>query len=241
MLHKTKGIVFKTTNYGESSVVVQIFTKKYGLQSYLLNGVKKPKSKVKLNFLQPLFLLDLVVYHKAGGNIQRISDIRPAPLLADIPYDIIKSSVVIFLNEVLYKCVKQHTDDQHLFDYIFNAVALFDTITTGIANFHLVFLIKLTKFLGFYPDMSNADSCLYFNLIEGNFTKIQPLHRDIIDSNFINNWIALLRTSLTGPENLVLNNNERKYYLDKLLTYYSLHLDDFRQIKSHLILEEVLS
>ncbi|RZL99900.1 MAG: DNA repair protein RecO, partial [Pedobacter sp.] len=103
MLQKTRGIVLKTTLYSESSVVAQIFTEKFGIQSYLINGVKKPRAKISMNMLQPLHLVDMVVYHKNNQGIQRVSELRPAPVFSTIPYDIIKSTVTIFLNEVLYK------------------------------------------------------------------------------------------------------------------------------------------
>ena len=131
MLHKTRGIVFKTTDYSESSVVVQIFTEKFGLQSYLINGVKKPKAKISRNMLQPLHLVDMVVYHKAAGNIQRIAELKNSPVLLSIPYDIIKSCIAMFLNEVLYKAVKQQTPDENIFDFIFNAIEWLDNATRG--------------------------------------------------------------------------------------------------------------
>lgn len=96
MLHKTRGIVLKTTLYSESSVVVQIFTEKFGIQSYLINGVKKPRAKISMNMLQPLHLVDMVVYHKQANGIQRVSELRPSPVFSSIPYDIIKSTVTIF-------------------------------------------------------------------------------------------------------------------------------------------------
>ena len=100
MLHKTKGIVLRTTNYAETSVVAKIYTQKFGLQAYLINGVKKPKAKIPLNMLQPMHLLDMVVYHKPNGNMQRVKDVSSSPVLQTIPYDIVKSSIVIFLNEM---------------------------------------------------------------------------------------------------------------------------------------------
>src|SRR5690606_31468433 len=126
MLHKTRGVVFKTTDYSESSVVVQVFTEKFGLQSYLINGVKKPKAKIRLNMLQPLHLLELVVYHKPSGNLQRVSEIRNVPLFQTIPYSTIKSSIVLFLNEVLYRSVRQQEADEPLFDFLFHAISLLD-------------------------------------------------------------------------------------------------------------------
>ena len=102
MLHKTRGIVFKTTDYGETSVIVQIFTEKFGLQSYIINAVKKPRAKISRNMLQPLHLLDMVVYHKSAGNVQRIAEMKNSPVLLSIPYDVVKRSLAMFLNEVLF-------------------------------------------------------------------------------------------------------------------------------------------
>ncbi|MFD2144107.1 DNA repair protein RecO [Mucilaginibacter antarcticus] len=174
MLHKTRGIVLKTTDYGESSVIVQVFTEKLGLQSYIINGVKKPKAKISRNMLQPLHLLDMVVYHKAAGNVQRISELKTAPVLQTLPYDIIKSSMALFLNEVLYKSIKQQTADEHMFDFVFSAIEWLDHQTDGLANFHLLFLVKLTRYLGFYPDRYQVDNADYFDLKDGVFKQYKP-------------------------------------------------------------------
>src|ERR1700761_206506 len=145
MLHKTRGIVFKTTDYSESSVIVQVFTEKFGLQSYMVNGAKKPKAKISRNMLQPLHLLDLIVYHKEAGGVQRIKELKNTPLLQSIPYNIIKSSIAMFLNEVLYKAVKQQSADGHLFDFIFSGIEWLEHTGEGLANFPLLFLIKFTR------------------------------------------------------------------------------------------------
>ena len=145
MLHKVKGIVLKTTNYSESSVIVQVLTDKFGMQSYLINGVKKPKAKIKMNMLQSLHLLDMVVYHKTNTNIQRVSEIRQTPVFKSIPYDMVKTSIVIFLNEVLYKSIRQQSADDSLFDYIFNAIAWFDETEELNPNFHLSFYYLLSS------------------------------------------------------------------------------------------------
>ncbi|MGB4776405.1 MAG: DNA repair protein RecO, partial [Daejeonella sp.] len=181
MLHKTRGIVFKTTNFSESSVIVQVFTEKFGLQSYLINGVKKPKAKINQNILQPLHLLDMVVYHKAAGNIQRVAELRQQPMFISLPYNILKNSIAIFLNEVLYKSVKLQVADDVLFEFLFHTIEILDRIEKGLSNFHLYFLLRLTRFLGFYPDISFAGPLAYFDLRNGSFTKIQPPHSFIIE------------------------------------------------------------
>src|ERR1700761_2396448 len=164
MLHKTRGIVFKTTDYSESSVIVQVFTEKFGLQSYIVNGAKKPRTKISMNMLQPLHLLDMVVYHKNTGQVQRIAELKSSPVLQTIPYDVIKSSLVLFLNEVLYKAVRQQSADENMFDFIFNSIEWLDNQTEGVANFHLLFLTRLTRYLGFYPEKIAAAGMDFFDM-----------------------------------------------------------------------------
>ena len=241
MLHKTRGIVFKTNNYSESSVVVQIFTEKFGLQSYLINGVKRPKSKIKLNSLQALHLLEMVVYHKNNGNIQRVSELRHLPVFTTIPYDIVKSSIVMFLNEMLYKSLRQHDADEVLFEFLFHAIEILDSMNQGIANFHLYFLLRLTRFLGFYPDTSLAASAAYFDLKLGCYSKMQPPHAQILEPPFTSFWTALLNAKFDSLEGLAISSSERKHLLLKILEYYQLHIEGLGPIKSHEVLEEVLA
>jgi DNA repair protein RecO (recombination protein O) len=241
MLHKTRGIVFKTTDYSESSVVVQIFTEKFGLQSYIINGAKKPKAKIGRNMLQPLHLVDMVVYHKTTGNIQRIAELKNAPLLQTIPYDVIKSCLAMFLNEVLYKAVKQQTPDENTFDFIFNAIEWLDHATRGLANFHLVFLIQLTRYLGFYPHGSNAQNANYFDMKNGTFSPYKPDSVSYLSPPHTNNFYNLLQNSFGDIENIKLSNDERRYLINKILEYYAMHIEGFGNIKSHEVLEEVLS
>ena len=241
MLHKTGGIVLKTTNYSESSVIAHVFTEKFGLQSYLINGVKKPRSKIKLNMLQPLHLLDMIVYHKPNGNLQRISELRIQPVLQSIPYDVIKSSIALFINEVLYKSLKLHFEDKPLFTFIHNSVELLDRSNEGLANFHIYFLLRLTKYLGFYPDRTLENESSFFDLKEGVYVNHQPLHLFIIDPNLIHDFKNLNSSSFETLAQLSISSVNRKTLLSKTLDYYRLHIDSFGEVKSHLILEEVLS
>ncbi|MBC7913625.1 MAG: DNA repair protein RecO [Pyrinomonadaceae bacterium] len=241
MLHKTRGIVLKTTDYSENSIIVQIFTEKFGLQSYLINGVKKPKSKIRLNMLQPLHLLEMVVYHKSNGNLQRISEIRNQPILQSIPYDVVKSSLALFLNEVLYKSLKLHFEDAPLFNFIFNAIELLDRSNSGLGSFHLYFLLRFTKYLGFYPERSSEKSASFFDLREGVFTKNQPLHLSVIDEELISDFVQLNQSSFESLPQLQISSKNRKALLSKMLDYYALHIEGFGEIKSYTILQEVLS
>jgi DNA repair protein RecO (recombination protein O) len=240
MLHKTRGIVFKTTDYSESSVVVQIFTEKFGLQSYIINGVKKPKAKISRNMLQPLHLLDMVVYHKSNGSVQRIAELKNAPVLQSIPYDVIKSCIAMFLNEVLYKAIKQQTPDETIFDFLFNSIELLDHKTGGLANFHLLFLIQLTRYLGFYPHGGLAADANYFDMKNGVFSNYKPDSVTYLSPPHTKNFYTLLKSGFGTLDEVKLSNDERRYLINKLLEYYAMHIEGFGNIRSHEVLEEVL-
>jgi DNA repair protein RecO (recombination protein O) len=241
MLHKTRGIIFRATDYGESSVIVQIFTEKFGLQSYIINGAKKPKAKIGRNMLQPLHLLDLVVYHKNTGGVQRISELKNAPVLLSIPYDVIKSCIAIFLNEVLYKAIKQQSPDENLFDFVFSAIEWLDHQTESVANFHLVFLTRLTRYLGFYPDRYMAGNADYFDIKNGQFTRFKPESVSYLSPPHTQNFGLVLQTGFEDMQLLKLSNDERRYLVQKLLEYYAMHIEGFGNIKSADVLEEVLA
>jgi len=241
MLHKVRGIVLKTTNYSESSVIVQVLTDKFGMQSYLINGVKKPKAKVKMNMLQSLHLLDMVVYHKMNTNIQRVSEVRQTPVFKRIPYDIVKSSIVIFLNEVLYKSIRQQSADDDLFDYIFNSIAWFDESEGFNPNFHLAFLLKLTRFLGFSPNEKRRTDQIYFDLQEGEFVSRVPIHLNYLLLEDALDFISLFNTSLEKISEIKMSSSKRRFLLDKILVFYTLHTASFGEVQSHRILETLLS
>jgi len=189
---------------------------------------------------QPLHLLDMVVYYKNTGGVQRIKEVKNAPVLQTIPYDVIKSSLAIFLNEVLYKAVKQQSADENLFEFVFNAVEWLDHQNEGLANFHLFFLIRLTRYLGFYPDTHSAATAGYFDLKDGLFRNYKPDSILYLSPPHTQNFAALLQCSFENLAQFKLSNDERRYLIHKLLDYYSLHIEGFGNIRSHEVLEEVL-
>jgi DNA repair protein RecO (recombination protein O) len=241
MLHKTRGIVLKTTPYGDTSVVVQMFTEKFGIQSYMINGVKKPKAKIRMNMLQPLHLVEMVVYHKTNTSIQRISELRPALIFRSIPYDIIKSTIVMFLNEVLYKSIRQQHTDEQLFDYIFSGISWFDETGELSVNFHLAFLLKLTRFLGFAPSLENRSDQHFFDLQEGAFSSMPPVHPHFMNKEEASLFIALFTTSFDKLHEIHMSNSSRRTLLEKILVFYTLHTASFGNIHSHQVLKEILA
>ncbi len=239
MLHKTRGIVLKIINHAENSVICQIFTEKFGLQSYIIHGAKKNKARIHINILQPLHLLEMIVYHKNNGSIQRISEARQFPLFQTLPYEVEKSSMALYLTEVLYKCLKQQSADDSLFEYIFHSVSWLDSSTKVPPSFHLYFLIRLSKFLGFYPALP-ANQLPYLDLHDGVFTKLAPPHHFVLQEPHTSQWISLMRCSIENLIDYRLSITDRRFLLQKIIDFYRLHIDNFGEINSHHVLEEVL-
>ena len=191
--------------------------------------------------LQPLHLLDMVVYHKVNTSLQRVSELKTSPIFRTIPYDIVKSSIIMFLNEVLYKSIRQQHTDENLFDFIFSAVCWFDECGTASASFHLAFLLKLSRFLGFAPSLESKNGQDYFDLQEGAFRSQPPVHPHFMSKEDALHFISLFSTPFDKIPEIKFNNTTRRLLLDKILIFYTLHTASFGEINSHHILEDVLS
>ena len=146
----------------------------------------------------------------------------------------------MFLNEVLYKSLRQHESDEVLFEFLFHAIEILDSLDAGAANFHLYFLLRLTRFLGFYPDKSLAATAAWFDLKDGVYAKAQPPHALIIEPPLTGIWIKILNSNFDNLQNLHITGPDRKILREKILIYYQLHIDGFGQVESHEVLEAVL-
>jgi len=241
MLHKTPGIALKTTNYTDNSIVVHIFTETFAMQSYLINGARKPKARIPANLFQPLHLLDLVVYNKESNGLQRIKEAYPRPLLIDIPLDIVKGSLALFLNEILYKVLRHQSPDAFLFNFVQQSIIWLDETDKPLSNFHLIFLIKLSRFLGFLPLHHHKQQYAYFNLVEGVFTDKLPAHTHVLQEPHTAIFYHLLQTDFEKSNGIKINKNDRKYLIEKVLEFYRLHTENFGQVNSLYILEEIFN
>lgn len=241
MLHKTRGIVFQVTDFGETSVVAKIYTELFGLQGFLINSVRKKNAKVKQHVLHPLSLVDLVVYHKERKGLHRVAEVRSNPVLQHIPFNIVKNSITLFLNEVLCKSIQEEEPNQHLFEFLFHSIQLLDLQTPVNSDFHMCFLVQLSKYLGFYPAENYSGDDKIFNLREGVFQDDLPGHMDYIDGVLSEIFFALLTSSLDFSAQVPIPVMQKRMLMEKILSYYRLHLTGFTEVKSLKVLEEVWS
>ena len=243
MTHKTKGIVLRTVKYGETSLVATILTELFGVQTYMVNGVRSSKkTSAKANLFQPGAILDLVVYHHEQKNMQRIKEFGWAVIYKNVLTDVIKNSIALYLVELLYKCLKQPEKNEKLFYFAEDVLLHLDTADKSVtANMPLYFALHLPHFLGFRMNDDYSEQKNILDLQEGNFIEEQPSH-----SYFIEGENALLTSQLLKvmqPAELShfhLHHDARRKLLHYYHNYYALHIQDFGEMKTLAVLQDVL-
>lgn len=240
MLCKTKAIIIKTTKYTDSSLIVKAYTEEYGLQSYITNYSRSKKSKGKASLFQPLSLVDLVIKQSKKGGLERISDIGIFHPYTTLPYDIIKSSIALFLNEVLHRSLQEEHNDMELFEFIKSSLLILDLNDTSNGNFHLFFILQLSRFLGFFPQGKYCNNQTIFDLQEGKFSQFEPLHTKYLDTKLSFLLSQLLKQKYDTLHTVTMSKVQRKEILNSLIVFYQLHIVSFKEIKSQAILQEVI-
>ncbi|HQG39019.1 MAG TPA: DNA repair protein RecO, partial [Chitinophagales bacterium] len=239
MLEKTEGIVLKTVRYSESGLIVSIFTKKYGLLSFIIQGIRSSKNKQKGNLLQPLNILHLDIYLKEQRNLNRIKEYHTAHIYRQLPYDFAKQSVAIFCVELISKCVKDYEVNEQLYNYLTLFLIELDVQQNGIENKPLFFLLETASILGFEPSLQNILKGSFFNLGSGKFeNKFDSTQSSM--SAYETEIFKKLLAMYYDKNELKLTSTERKLMLEKLLLYYRWHVSDFIDLKSPQILSELL-
>lgn len=230
MLYKTRGIVLHYIRYGDSSIIVKIYTAQLGLQSYIVNGIRSAKSKnSKIAFYQPLTLLDLVVYYEPEKQkLFRINEVRCAVPYQTIPFDIRKTTVALFLAEILGKTLKEETANEPLYTFIEDSFLFFDEAKAHFEDFHFHFLLNLSHYLGFAPSQASE---MVAQLKDANRWRVPVSYEeDVID------W---LQNTLQTPSYTPLASAWRANLLDILIDFYGLHIEGMQHLKSLEVLREL--
>ena len=241
MLHKTKGIVLHYIKYGDTSIIAYIYTEVFGRQTFIVNGVRKKTSKIRLNQFQPLSILELDVYYKPSRDIQRIKELKNSLLLKTVHDNIVKSSIALFIAEIIYKTLREVEPNKPLFDFIYNSIHILDIKDKGIENYHLVFLLLLSRYLGISPVDGDQKS------IEFTVTNQPAMKKSNIGLSFIlteeekRAMTQLNEYSFKNLEKIKIDNNTRSSLLEKFIEYYKIHLEGIGTIKSLAVLKEVFS
>jgi len=239
MLHKTRAIILRQIKYSESSIIVQAYTEMFGKQSFMVSGVRGKTSNNRINLFQPMFLVDLEIYYKQKRELQRIKEAKNLVVLNNIISNPIKSTQALFLSEVFAKSIIEEEKDHSLFDFVYNAVQLLDIEENNSANFHLMFLIQLSKFLGFSPENNYSEVNKLFDLRTGLFCANEPIYKEYIPEQLCLVFQKFLSLNMKDFYKIKIGSGIRSQLLALILDYYYLHIDGMPEIKSFSVLTEV--
>lgn len=238
MLVTTRALVISALKYGEADLIVKCFTEEAGLKTYLLRSIlKSKKGKLRTAMFQPATQLEIVAMHKDKGTLESIREAKVTQPYVSLHTDILKSSIVLFLSEMLRNAIQEEEENRPLFAYLEHAFLWLD-LHTNTANFHLLFLLELTKYLGFYPETSGVGQP-HFNLESGNFEAVET--RYSISEENLETLKALLGINFDALPTLKLNQKRRASFVNMLLSYYELHLHSFRKPKSLAVLSALFN
>jgi DNA repair protein RecO (recombination protein O) len=235
----TKAIVLGSLKYGDTSLIVKCYTEQEGIKSYIIKGVlKAKKGGIKAAYFQPLTQLTLVANHSTKSSLHTLKEVQILNPYKTIYRDIIKQSVVLFLSEVLSSSIQEEEKNEDFYNYLEAGLTWLD-LHDKIANFHLLFLLNASRFLGFYPDTTES-KFFGFDLLNGSFSE-STANKDVISGNEFYQFKKLLGINFDSIEKVSFSKNERQLVLQTIIRYFELHLDGFRKPKSLQILEAVFN
>ncbi|MEI8204138.1 MAG: DNA repair protein RecO [Bacteroidota bacterium] len=240
MLLTVSGIVLHQYKYSESSIIVKVYTRELGLISFIVKGSRNKKSVTKASLFSHLLILEIQFNHKPKVGLQQMKEARPMAVLNSIYSDIRKSAIALFINELISKAIREEEKNELLWDFIKVYLLFFEEIPTQFSDFHLIFMVKLTRLLGFSPNGVYGQHSTFFDLTEGVFLSNPPLGNPFLDYPLSYYFSKLDEITLENYQAFVPL-EFRAELLEKLMEYYKIHLPGFGNMKSHIVLAEVFS
>ncbi|MBR2318360.1 MAG: DNA repair protein RecO [Bacteroidaceae bacterium] len=241
MVEKFDGIVLRTLKYSDSLLIVDVYTRQRGRYSFLSPISHSKRGRVRSVLFQPLSMLSFTASCRQGKRLPRISDVQPYAMYSSIPFNVVKSSIAMFLSEVLTYSLREEEGDESLFIFLDRSFILFDNLENGYADFHIIFMAQLLRYLGIFPNIENFSAGDYLDLVQGCVSKEHPLHPSFLMPQEAAAFVSILRTGYEAMHTLSLNRELRGCYLAILIDYYRLHIPDFPQLKSFEVLKELFN
>ena len=254
MLVKTQAIVLHSIKYGETRIIVDMFTREAGRLSFIVAVPKTAKGHLKKQYFQPMTLLEVECDVRQRVQLQKLKDARLLSAYATIPFNPEKLAISLFTAEFLYHALRSEQQNAPLFSYICDSMLWLDTVETGFANFHLTFLMRMSRFLGFYPNLGTPSQSprvtpsqsprgeereVFFDLREGQFCEVAPLHRDFLQPAEAQLIHQLMRMDFPTMHLFRLSHHDRNRITEVLLHYFRLHIPQFPELKSLGVLQEL--
>ncbi len=239
MVEKFDGIVLRTMKYSDNLMIADIYTRSRGRLSFLVPMTHSKRSKVRSVLFQPLAMLTFMAPYKSGRQLARISDVQPLAMYSTIPYNIVKSSIALYLSELLTYSLREEGGDEAMFNFLSTSFTLFDNLEHGYADFHLVFMSQLLRYLGIFPNLEDNTPYSFFDIAQGCTVREQPMHPNFLSPADAQPFISFVSIGYDSMHKLSLNRVLRGCYLAILVSYYRMHIPDFPKMKSVDILKEL--
>lgn len=241
MILTTKAIVLHATKFGDASLIVDMFTEQEGRVPFVVKIPRTSKGKIKKQYFQPLTVLEIVFDYRQRATLQHLKDARIVLPYVDIPFNPSKGAVLFFLSDFLYHVTRDEQQNKPLFSYIINSLDWFDKVQKHFVNFHLVFMIHVSHFIGFYPNIETYEPQSYFDLRNATFSVRTPSHSDylsVADSNSLTN---VIRMTYENMHLFRFTREERLRVTELVLRFYSIHVPSMPNLKSLQVLREVFN
>jgi DNA repair protein RecO (recombination protein O) len=239
MLVKTRGIVLHSVKYGDTSLIVEAFTEIQGCMSFIVRIPKGRTTKIKKQLFQPLTILDMDCDVRQSAHLNHLCEVRLAIPYSNIPFDAYKLSMSFFIAEFLRYTLRSEQQNLPLFGYLTNSFCWLDGCLDSYSNFHLVFLMRLSRFLGFYPNLEGYADSGYFDLRGSCFTGARPSHSDFLESAEASRIHIMMRMNYETMHLYAMSREERNRCIEVIMSYYRLHIPDFPEMKSLSVLREL--
>jgi DNA repair protein RecO (recombination protein O) len=232
MMVKTRAIVVNSFKFGENKMIVDIFTECQGRVSFIVPLSSSSKAKIKKQFFQPLSILEVEYDYRQKNSLQHLKEVRIYYPYSSVPFNSFKLAVSLFLAEFLNYAIRSEQENQSLFDFLVLSLQWFDNCKSGFANFHLVFMLQILNYLGFYPNLEDYKDGCVFDMQSGCYSVFAPLHRNFIPASLAKVISTLARMNYSNMHLFMMNREDRNQIVAYLLQYYRLHVPDFPELKS---------
>ena len=240
MILKTKGIVLKVIKYGDSSLIVSMYTAIGGLKKYIIGGVSGTKGRSKAITLRPMNLVEVIAYDKPGKDLNRIKEVKIDTIYQSIPFDLVKGAIGLFMIEVAQKVIKEETPNPKLYEFLTQMFIYLDQTNDSVSNLPLIFMVRLSQFLGFLPNGRYSKHSPYFDLREGLFVATIPTHSYFLDHEKAAFLDLLIYSDMEEMKKSHMSRAHRQIVLNHLIDYYRLHIEGLKGFNAHQVLREVL-
>lgn len=239
MLVKTRGIVLHTLAYNDTYSIIHIYTEVFGRAAYLVPRKRGKKTNLSKALYIPLSVVEMEVEHQNKRELHRVKECRMCFPQSEIYVNPVKNILALFIAEFLYRVVKETEPDASLFEFLYTSICILEDTDEGIANFHIVFLLRLLTYLGIYPNTTSSKKNCYFDMLNGVFVDMIPVHQHFLDKAESEVFDRILRISFENMSLYTFSRRDRVAIINRIIEYYRLHIPSFLEIKSVSVMQSL--